>query len=114
MVSLSNHSGDTVKMSFWVYILQCSDGSYYTGHTDDMETRMAKHRQGAFEGYKSKRLPVKLVFFNEFPTREDAFARERQIKGWTRRKKQALINGDWDKLVEFSRGEGNHPSTSSG
>jgi predicted GIY-YIG superfamily endonuclease len=101
-------------MSFWVYILQCSDGSYYTGHTDDLETRVAKHQQGTFRGYTSKRLPVKLVFCSEFPTRDDAFARERQIKGWSRRKKHTLINGDWDKLVEYSKGKRNHPSTSSG
>ena len=101
-------------MSFWVYILQCADGSYYTGHTDDLETRIIKRKEGTFGGYTSKRLPVKLVFTSEFQTREDAFARERQIKGWTRRKKQALINEDWDKLVEYSRVQRNHPSTSSG
>jgi predicted GIY-YIG superfamily endonuclease len=90
-------------MSFWVYILQCSDGSYYTGHTDDLEMRFAAHQQGTFGGYTSTRLPVKLVFCDDFPTRDIAFARERQIKGWTHRKKQALINGDWNKLIEYSR-----------
>jgi predicted GIY-YIG superfamily endonuclease len=94
-------------MSFWVYILQCSDGSYYTGHTDDLEIRVAAHQQGTLGGYTSKRLPVKLVFCDDFPTRDDAFARERQIKGWSRRKKQALIWGDWNKLIEYSRGKRN-------
>jgi predicted GIY-YIG superfamily endonuclease len=101
-------------MSFWVYILQCSDGSYYTGHTDDLEIRITAHQQGTLSGYTAKRLPVKLVFCDNFPTRDDAFTRERQIKGWSRRKKQALIRGDWNKLIEYSRGKRNHPSTSSG
>jgi predicted GIY-YIG superfamily endonuclease len=100
-------------MSFWVYILQCVDGSYYTGQTDDLETRMAKHQEGTFKGYTSKRLPVKLVFCSEFLNRDDTFARERQIKGWARRKKQALINGELNKLVEYSKGKINHPSTGS-
>src|SRR4030042_6461417 len=101
-------------MSFWVCILQCSDGSYYTGHTDDLEIRFAAHQQGTFDGYTSKRLPVKLEFCDDFPTRDDAFAKERQIKGWSRRKKQALIKGDWNKLILLSKGKRPHPSTSSG
>ena len=101
-------------MSFWVYILECADGSYYTGHADDLEKRLAEHEQSTFKCYTSSRLPVKLVFYSESQTRDDAFARERQIKGWSRRKKQALIKGDWDKLITFSRGKRSHPSTSSG
>jgi predicted GIY-YIG superfamily endonuclease len=90
-------------MSFWVYILECSDKSYYTGHTDDLEVRLAAHEQGTFKGYTSKRRPVRLVFCDDFPTRDDAFAVERQIKGWSRRKKQALIAKDWEKLVLYSK-----------
>src|SRR4030042_3559723 len=101
-------------MSFWVYILECSDGSYYTGHTDDLEVRMVAHEQKAYKCYTSTRLPVKLVFYDDFPTRDDAFARERQIKGWSRRKKQALIQGNWNTLVEYSKGASSRPSTSSG
>jgi predicted GIY-YIG superfamily endonuclease len=101
-------------MSFWLYILRCSDNRFYTGHTDDLEARFEAHQQGLYGGYTAKRLPVELVFCDEFPTRDDAFARERQIKGWSRRKKQALIDGNWDKLIEFSKGKRNHPSTSSG
>jgi predicted GIY-YIG superfamily endonuclease len=101
-------------MSFWIYILQCADGSYYTGHTDDLEVRLAAHKHKAFKCYTSTRLPVKLVFCDDFPTRDDAFTRERQIKGWSRRKKQALIGGDWNKLVEYSKSKRGHPSTSSG
>lgn len=101
-------------MSFCVYILRCSDGSYYTGHTDDLEMRLIKYREGIYDGYTSRRLPVELVFHYEFPNRDEAFARERQIKGWSRRKKEALINGDWNKLVEYSKEKRKSPSTGSG
>jgi len=100
-------------MTFWVYILECADRSYYIGHTDNLEQRLAGHEQNTFKCYTSRRLPVKLVFCSEFTTRDEAFARERQIKGWSRRKKQALINGDWPELVKYSRGERPDPSTGS-
>jgi putative endonuclease len=87
-------------MRFWVYILRCADGSYYTGHTDNLEARMAKHKTGETEGYTSTRLPVELVFSEQFSTREEALTCERQIKGWTRKKKEALMRGDW---AEVSR-----------
>ena len=92
-------------MSFWVYIIECADGSYYVGHTDDVEKRLAEHEQNTFKCYTSKRLPIQLVFCSEFSTRDDALARERQIKGWSRRKKQALIRGDWSGLVKYSKGK---------
>jgi len=98
-------------MSFWVYILECADGSYYVGHTDNLEKRVAEHEQNTFKCYTSNRLPVKLAFCSEFPTRDDAFARERQIKGWSRRKKQALIREDWTELVKYSKGKRTYPST---
>jgi len=101
-------------MSFLVYILECADGSYYVGHTDNLEKRLAEHEQNTFKCYTSYRLPVKLVFCSEFSSRDDAFARERQIKGWSRRKKQALIAGNWTELVKYSRGKPPYPSTSSG
>ena len=88
------------EVSFWVYILLCADRSYYTGHTDNLEVRLAKHRAGEIPGYTQTRRPVELVFTEEFSSRTDAFFRERQIKGWSRRKKEALIRGDW---VEISR-----------
>ena len=72
-------------MSFWVYILRCADNSDYTGHTDNLEERIGKHQAGEIEGYTSIRLPIKLLFSEEFPTREEALACERQIKGWSRR-----------------------------
>ncbi|NOY52481.1 MAG: GIY-YIG nuclease family protein [Deltaproteobacteria bacterium] len=90
-------------MAFWVYILKCSGGSYYTGHTDNLEKRIAEHQQGVIQCYTIKRLPVVLMFCEEFPTRDEALSRERQIKGWSRKKKEALINGDWTELSRLSR-----------
>jgi predicted GIY-YIG superfamily endonuclease len=87
-------------MSFWVYILRCADNSYYTGHTDNLEERIAKHETGEFEGYTSTRLPVWLVFSEQFATREEALTSELQIKGWSRKKKEALMRRDW---AEVSR-----------
>ena len=101
-------------MSFWVYILECADGSFYVGHTDNMEARLYAHEHNMMKCYTSNKLPVKLVFCCEYSTREDAFFRERQIKGWTRKKKQALINGEWDKLIEYSKSKNGSPSTGSG
>jgi predicted GIY-YIG superfamily endonuclease len=79
-------------MSFYVYILRCSDGSFYTGHTDNLEERISSHCTGLIDGYTSRRRPVRLEFTEEFPTRIEASERERQIKGWLRKKKQALIH----------------------
>ena len=90
-------------MSYYVYILRCSDGSYYTGHTDNLESRLAAHQSGRFGGYTHTRLPVTLVFTQEFPTREEALASERRIKGWSRAKKETLMAGDWGRLAHWSR-----------
>ena len=97
-------------MSFYVYILRCADGSYSLGHTDDLEARIAAHHVGEIEGYTRTRRPVHLVFAEEFPSREEALARERQVKGWSRSKKEALIKGNWSRLQRLSR---SHSSTSS-
>ena len=78
-----------------MYILRCADRSYYTGHTDNLEERIAKHQVGEIEGYTSTRRPVRLLFSEEFSTRSEVLAVERRIKGWSRRKKEALIRGDW-------------------
>ena len=90
-------------MSFWAYILRCADGSYYVRHTDDLETRFGAHQSGLIKGYTQKRRPVALVWSQEFGDRDEAFAAERQIKGWSRAKKEALIRGDWDGLQVMSR-----------
>ncbi len=97
-------------MSFCVYVLRCADGSYYTGHTDNLELRIAAHHVGEIEGYTRTRRPVHLVFAEEFPAREEALARERQVKGWSRAKKEALIKGNWSRLQRLSRA---HSSASS-
>ena len=96
----------------WVYILQCKDGSYYTGSTPHLELRVAQHHRGEGGGYTSLRLPVKLVYSYEVARIEDAFYLERQVKGWRRAKKEALIRGDYFALVELTRTA--RPSTGSG
>ena len=100
--------------NFWLYILKCADGSYYTGHTDDLEKRLYEHEQSIITCYTSSRLPVRIVYTCQFKSREEALARERQIKGWSRKKKEALISEDWRSLIESSKSKGSHPSTSSG
>ena len=90
-------------MPFWIYILRCSDGSYYTGHTDNLEKRMAEHQTGGISGYTSTRLPVKWVFSQEFQSRAEALERERQVKGWGRKKKEALIRGDWAEISRLAQ-----------
>jgi len=89
---------------FYIYILECIDGSYYTGHTDDIDARISQHEQGAFVNcYTYKRRPVKVVYLETFGTRDEAFTAERQIKGWSRRKKLALIEGDFDRLKYLAK-----------
>jgi tRNA/rRNA methyltransferase len=90
-------------LDFHTYMLRCADGHYYVGHTDDLDARIAQHQAGAIPGYTEKRRPVTLVWSDRFPDRDQAFAAERQIKGWTRVKKEALIRGDWDALSALSR-----------
>ncbi|MYE53920.1 MAG: GIY-YIG nuclease family protein [Chloroflexi bacterium] len=88
---------------FYCYILKSSDGSYYTGHTDNLEMRVASHQRGEIPGHTWRRRPVELVFSEEFDSRIDAIERERQIKGWSRRKKEASIRGDWGALQRLSK-----------
>jgi putative endonuclease len=94
----------------FVYILKCSDNSYYTGSTNDLNLRIAQHQNGDGANYTRKRRPVKLVYFEEFERIDDAFFREKQVQGWSRKKKEALINGDYEKLPALAK---NHASTSS-
>ena len=76
---------------FYIYILKCSDGSYYVGNTQNIEKRIAEHRSKKYCGYTSSRLPIDLIFIQIFPTKQEAFDAERKIKKWTRKKKEALI-----------------------
>jgi predicted GIY-YIG superfamily endonuclease len=88
----------------WLYILRCADGSYYVGTTRaDLEVRFAQHQSGHFGGYTSTRRPVVLVHSDHFDRIVDAIAAERQIKGWSRAKKEALIAGRFDLLPGLSR-----------
>ena len=90
-------------MSFVVYLLRCADGSYYVGQTDDLPRRLAEHEAGEGSSWTTKRLPVELVWSESFGTRDEALAAERQIKGWRRAKKEALVRGDWEAISELAR-----------
>ncbi len=75
-------------MKGWMYILECADGSYYTGSTKDIELRLAQHQNGEGANHTSKHLPVKLVYYEEFDRIDEAFYREKQVQGWSRKKKE--------------------------
>ena len=101
-------------MAIWVYIVKCSDGSYYTGshRGSNVMDRVDEHNSGKHGGYTNKRRPVELVWANEFQSIREGISWERQIKGWSRAKKEALIHGD---IVELKRlSNVNNPSSSSG
>jgi putative endonuclease len=88
-------------MAFCTHMLRCSDERYCTGHTDDLDVRLAQHQQGHFPTcWTYKRRPVELVWSEAFPTRDEALVAERIVGGWLRTKKEALIRGDW-MLVSF-------------
>jgi len=87
-----------VSVMPYIYILECCDGSYYTGSTNDLERRLVEHQNGIGAKHTAKRLPVRLVFCEEFERVDEAFYREKQVQGWSRQKKQALIAGNYDAL----------------
>lgn len=91
-------------MNLYVYILECADGSYYTGVSNDVERRVSEHNEGLDKkAYTYKRRPVKLVYQVSFTDPYYAIALEKQIKGWSRKKKIALIKGEYDRLPELSK-----------
>jgi predicted GIY-YIG superfamily endonuclease len=92
-------------MAFWVYMLRCRDGSYYTGHTDDLERRIAEHHCGTTPCYTHDRRPLQLVFSQDLATREEALGMERRLKGWSRAKKEALVDGNWEAINRLGRGK---------
>ena len=111
--------------SYFVYILKCSDKSYYTGFTNNLERRLGEHRSGQNkECYTFNKNPLELMWFETFNDVLDAIATEKRIKGWSRIKKEALIKNDWDKVVLYSKNYTQYgkpsstllpfPSTSSG
>lgn len=84
-------------------MLQCSDDSYYAGHTDDIKKRLAEHQAGLGCSYTTKRLPVRIVWLQEFATREEAKDAEAKIKGWGRPKKEALVIGDFASISVLAK-----------
>jgi putative endonuclease len=91
------------EMQITVYILRCADGSYYTGLTREaVEARVWEHKNEPIDGYTARRRPVTLVFCEIYDSLTDAIARERQIKGWSRAKKEALIRRDYEALPSLS------------
>lgn len=90
-------------MKGYMYILRCSDNSYYVGSTTNLELRVNQHQSGEGALYTSNRLPVELVFSEEFQTIDQAFYKEKQVQGWGRKKREALINGRYDSLPELSK-----------
>lgn len=87
----------------WMYILECIDGSYYTGSTKDLERRLNEHQEGKGARFTTRRLPVKLIYSEEYEHVADAFYREKQIQGWRRDKKEALINGSPELLPALAK-----------
>lgn len=90
-------------MKAWTYILKCSDKSYYTGSTTNLEIRLYQHQSGEGAKYTKKRLPVELVYCEEYSSIQSAFDREKQIKGWSRAKKEALIKGEFELLPDLCK-----------
>lgn len=88
---------------FFVYMLRCADGTFYVGHTDDLDVRLAQHHAGVHPGYTSTRRPLELAFCEELASRDEARALERKLKGWSSAKKQALIRRDWARIRALSR-----------
>lgn len=89
---------------YTVYILKCADDSYYVGVTNDIETRVVQHNKGIdTKAYTFRRRPVRVMFQEHFHDVNQAIAFEKQVKGWRRAKKEALINGEWDQLPELSK-----------
>ena len=89
-------------MKGYMYILECTDGSYYTGSTNNLEFRFKQHQCGEGANHTKKRLPVKLVYFEEYERIDQAFYREKQVQGWSRKKKEALINGTPELLPKLA------------
>ena len=89
-------------MKGYMYILLCSNGKYYTGSTNDLERRLSEHQRGEGANFTKKYLPVELLYYEEFQRIDEAFYREKQVQGWSREKKEALINGNYEKLHDLA------------
>jgi putative endonuclease len=94
-----------MSSTHFFYILKCSDGSFYAGSTTNLENRVKTHNQGKGATYTSKRRPVQLVYHEQFKSFDDAVKRERQVKKWSRAKKEALIRGEMETLQKLSKSQ---------
>jgi putative endonuclease len=102
-LGLLNHHLKREFFMAWMYILECCDDSYYVGSTKELKRRLSQHQDGKGSVYTSGRLPVKLVYCEEYDRVADAFYREKQVQGWTRRKREALINGTPELLPALAK-----------
>jgi putative endonuclease len=101
--SRNHHKKITKKtMPGYMYILLCADGTYYTGSTYQLDVRLAQHQSGVGANYTSKRLPVELIYYEEYAHVALAYKREKQVQGWSRKKKEALMSGNHDSLHDFA------------
>ena len=87
----------------YTYLLECSDGSYYTGCTNDISKKFIEHQNGQGIHYTAKRLPVKLVYLERFASMDKALQRKKQLQGWSRKKKEALIDKNFHLLPDLSK-----------
>jgi putative endonuclease len=99
-------------MPFWCYMLKCADGKYYTGHTDNLERRIAEHHHGGHCVFTTKRRPLQFVWAQEFATRYEALSSEMVVKKWSRAKKEALAAQDWSRLSHLAKPPRERVSTS--
>ena len=90
-------------MKAYTYILKCSNGSYYVGSTKDLNRRIEQHQSGEGANHTKKYLPVELIYYEEYTRIDDAFYREKQLQKWSRKKKEALINGDIKLISDLAK-----------
>ncbi|MDE2053682.1 MAG: GIY-YIG nuclease family protein [Xanthomonadaceae bacterium] len=95
-------------MAFSLYVLECSDGTFYIGQTDDLDERMRQHDAGKAHSYTASRRPLKLLHVEEFETRYEALTMERKLKGWSRAKKLAYMSGDWKTVSSLAKRKHEH------
>ncbi len=102
----------------YMYILECADGTYYTGSTVNLEKRLWEHKNMLGANYTRKKHPVRLVYAEEYARVDEAFYREKQVQGWSHAKKKVLFEAEYNKLPELAKNytqyPRNVPSTSSG
>jgi len=95
-------------MAFTLYLLECADGTFYIGHTDNLDRRVQQHEQGLAGAYTANLRPLKLIHVEEFESRLEALTMERKLKGWTRAKKQVYMMGNWQTVGKLAKGKHRH------